>query len=500
MVNRFRVLVVAAALAAVFSLATASVAAGSVKTPHSGWLWGNPLPQGKTLYDIAFTGSRGYAVGDFGTVLRTDDGGATWLGLSTGLSTDLRHVRVIAPDSFVAAGGCALRRSDDAGASFQRLPWTASDVRCSSSIAAVFFPSSTIGYLMLDNGNILRTSDGGQTWSRRTAVPQTRATKPSSPAQPSDLYFIDEDTGIAAIGAGVVFRTKDGGNTWTLVANPPRAIRGVWFADPSNGFAVGDEGRVIKTVNGGETWDGLPLPPTKDDLLSIRCADASTCLVTTRGGHELLRTTDGGATFTSISPATKKLGAAVYASQDRAVAVGESGTTVLSNDAGDTFGPIGGALGGAFRALRASSPSVAYAFGVAGSLTRTTDGGRTWVEMDAATSDDVVDVSFPQASTGFALDAVGQLLRTDNGGKSYEILNTGATRPPDSVVAVDRRRVMLVGPVGIRRSTNGGTSFHAVHQHGITHAGFGEADNLGDFAFAWGTRAAATSTNGGKNW
>ena len=34
------------------------------------------------LFDIEFVGSRGWAVGDYGTVLRSDDGGVTWENLS----------------------------------------------------------------------------------------------------------------------------------------------------------------------------------------------------------------------------------------------------------------------------------------------------------------------------------------------------------------------------------------------------------------------------------
>ncbi|HEX8073728.1 MAG TPA: hypothetical protein VF545_01995 [Thermoleophilaceae bacterium] len=483
-----------------WALAAAGGAPAAVSVAHSGWFWGNPLPQGKSLYDVAFTGDRGYAVGDFGTVLRTDDGGAAWSGLSTGITVDLRHVRAISPDSFVVAGGCALRRSDDGGASFQRLPWTASDTRCSSPIAAVFYSSPQIGYLMLDNGNVLRTQDGGRTWSRRTAVPQTRSTNPSSQARPSDLFFTDDNTGIAAIGAGVIYRTRDGGSTWTLVAIPPREIRGLWFADQSTGYAVGDDDLAIKTVDGGQSWFPLPRPPTKDDLRSIRCADQSRCLVTTRGAHELLRTVDGGASWRSVSPATQRLFAAAFASPSRAVALGEAGTTVLSDDSGDTFRRIGGDLGGSFTALRAATPQVAYAFGNAGSLARTTDGGVTWEEMDAATSDNVVDVSFPRVGTGFALDSVGQLLRTDNGGQSYEILNTGTTTPPDAVLAVDATRVLLVGPVGMRRSVNGGNSFRAIRSKGIPKAGLGDVDHAGGFIFAWGSRAIAVSSNAGAAW
>ena len=497
--NKFALVVVA--VLATVGLAVPAVSSAGVAEGHSGWYWGNPLPQGRSLHDIAFSsGGRGYAVGDFGAVLRTDDAGSTWTGLSTGLTVDLRHVRTISPDSFVVAGGCALRRSDDGGQSFQRLPWTASDIRCTSPIAGVFFASSDVGYLMLDNGNVLRTTDGGRTWSRRTAVPLTRAVNPSSDARPSDLFFIDENTGMAAIGVGVVYRTRDGGATWTPTANPPRPIRGLWFANQNDGYGVGDGGQVIRTFDGGQSWGDRTTGATDDDLLSINCASADTCVATTRRGNELLRTTNGGLTFTSVSPATQRLFAAAFASGSRNVAVGAFGTTVVSNDEAETFTRVGDELGGSFSSLRAATPTTAYAFGRAGSLARTTDGGRTWTEMDAATSDDLVDVSFPNTTTGFALDSVGQLLRTRNSGQSYEILNTGATEPPDAVLALDESRVVLVGPVGLRRSTNGGDSFIAVRSRGTTTAGFGDIGRRGSFLFAWGSRAIAVSPNGGVGW
>ena len=496
--NKLSVVVVAV-LGLVLGLPGTSAA--GVAEGHSGWYWGNPLPQGRSLNDLAFsTGGRGYAVGDFGAILRTDDGGSTWSGVSTGLTVDLRQVRTITPDSFVVAGGCALRRSDDGGQSFQRLPWTASDLRCTSGIGAVFFPSSAVGYLMLDNGNVLRTTDGGATWARRTAVPNTRVVNPSSDARPSDLFFLDENTGFAAIGAGIIYRTTDGGSTWSPVTNPPNDVRGLWFANANDGYAVGDGAQVIKTSDGGQSWSGRDASVTDDDLLRIRCADASTCVITTRRGNELLRTTNGGDNFTSVSPANQRLFAAAFASPSRVTAVGNVGTTVVSDNAALTFSRVGDELGGAFTSLRAASPSIAYAFGRAGSLARTTDGGQTWTEMDAATSDDLIDVSFPSTTTGFALDSVGQLLRTRNSGQSYEILNTGATEAPDAVLALDESRVVLAGPVGLRRSTNGGNSFFNVTSRGTTRAGFGDIGRVGRFLFAWGSNAIAVSSNGGVGW
>ena len=54
------------------------------------------------------------------------------------------------------------------------------------------------------------------------------------------------------------------------------------------------------TTDGGATWthkfrqqDTLNVPI---ELTSIRCANATTCLVTAAAGDRLLRTTDGGDT------------------------------------------------------------------------------------------------------------------------------------------------------------------------------------------------------------
>src|SRR4051812_13860401 len=99
-------------------------AAASVTTPKSGWSWGDPLPQGSAIRALTFTSSRGYAAGDFGAVLRTDDGGATWAGLRTGVTADLSDLALITPDSLVVGGGCVLRRSDDGGRTFPRRAFT----------------------------------------------------------------------------------------------------------------------------------------------------------------------------------------------------------------------------------------------------------------------------------------------------------------------------------------------------------------------------------------
>ena len=493
-----RVSFVLAVLAAFSGLTPTAARGADVFGGHSGWIWGNPLPQGHALRSLEFAGLRGYAAGDFGTLLRTDDGGLTWQGVATGFTIDLRRVRVIAPDIVVIGGGCAVRRSDDGGASFRRLPWTASDTTCSSPVSSFSFPSPATGYLALQNGNLLRTLDGGRTWRRRTAVPGTAVTAAASKVVPRDIVFVTDDLGFAVTNAGTMFRTRDGGGTWEPVLAAGVPLDALFFTDAATGYAVGAASTLLRTTDGGRTWSARPVPVLAE-LSSIHCA-GRTCLATTARGDQILRSADAGDTWSAVVPATEPLLAAAPATPSRAVAVGIDGTVVLSDDGGALFSRVGGRVAGTFDRLQATSSATAYAYGRGGSLARTTNGGRSWDDLGAATSDAVVSVSFPRPATGFALDAVGELLRTDNAGLSWRILNTGAATPPRAVLALDPRRVLLVGPTGIRRSSTGGQTFAPVPQRSVRGAALDRVDRAGRALFASGPRAIFVSTTGGRRW
>src|SRR5262249_22966559 len=111
------VCLIAAALVAPAAASASNVQVGSAK-----WFWGNPLPQGNTLHDIAFMPgtTTGYAVGDFGTILKTTDAGSTWAGLPAGTFTSLKRVQIASDGSIIAGAGCVLRISTNAGVTFDR--------------------------------------------------------------------------------------------------------------------------------------------------------------------------------------------------------------------------------------------------------------------------------------------------------------------------------------------------------------------------------------------
>lgn len=481
-------------VAVALGLLLAPGAWAAVGVGHSGWNWGSPLPQGETIRALEFEGARGYAAGDFGTVLVSDDGGATWSGAATGVTTDLDRISIIDADSVVVSGGCVVRRSDDGGETFERLPWTASDDRCAARVLAPEFTAGGTGHLLLGDGSVLRTEDGGRTWSRRTAVPGTAAA--GGPFAPADIDFTTESTGVAATTQDRLYRTTDGALSWTLVREFAAQIKDVHFATPTVGFAVG--AALHRTNDGGATWESGAIGSFF--LSGIRCADAFTCILTTQAGTSLMRTTDGGSSLTTVNPSSTKLFAAGFATGPRTVAAGEGGAMVWSGDAGMTWAPVGERLAQSFTRIRARSASLAFAVGPKGALARSTDGGQTWSAVGVSTPENVIDISFHDGLLGYAIDDAGGVFRTANGGASWQILDTGHAATPQAVMALGPRIVLLIGGRGVLRSTDGGQSFRRVRPRIVAGARLFNVDRAGRWIFAYGSKNIVASPDRGRTW
>ena len=490
--------------ALVAATVVALAAAAPVRTSQSGWFWGSPLPQGNSLTTVDFSGGRGYAVGEFGTILRTDDGGTNWSGIRTGLTEDFTRLEVLDADTFVAGGGCTLLRSDDGGQTLRRLRFNPS-ATCGSPLAAMHFANKDVGYLIRADGAVLRTEDGGSRFASRAGIPA------SSGGPPNDVWFTSPDTGVVATGAdslGRIYRTTDGGASWNE-AHTSQAIRSIYFVSSTVGYAVG-RNTILKTENGGAIW--VPQGSPAVDWKSVRCADELHCIVVGVGGG-LFYTEDGFDTepkAAGLEPAcegcpviliTVGADAAAFQSATRVVSVGALEDMGFSNNAGKTYTFFGRSLSNNYTRLRLTSPSTVFAPGTGGSVAVTTDSGASWNRLGVPTTNDIVDVAFPTAGLGYAVDTEGAVFRTDNGGGSWAILGESGVVPRAMTASVDGNVVILIGPRGARRSANGGANFDPVESPVVENAGLDDVDRTGDgVIYASGKRALVFSTNEGQTW
>ncbi len=489
----------ALAASALAAAAVPAVASAGVQVGASGWQWGNPLPQGNTLRAMSFApGGTGYAAGDFGTLLKTVDGGTTWAGLRVGTFTNLTTVQAVDANTVVAGGGCVARRSTDGGQTFTRIAFTPVEAACKEQLVALSFVSPTTGFLLLTDGTVLETQDGGTEFTQRTAVPGTRAA--GGAAQPTDVAFVGDATGFAVSSEGKVFETTDAGVSWKVVSDTARKVSDITFVTPQVGYAVGDGGLFLRTDDGGATWTPKALG-TSANLTAVNCVSTALCVIATQKGDLLVRTADAGATATFVSPATDPIFAAAFASPTRVAAGGANGASVVSDDAGLNFTPIGGRLTGRYSEIRAGGQAgTAFAPGADGALAKTVDGGRTWTAGNVATSEDVRDVSFPSADVGYALDASGGLFRTSSGGAAWKTLDPGTTARAAAVLAPSANTVLSVGPTGLRRSTDGGGTFDAVTDRTVSRSRLSGIDQAKGALVVWGDQDVARSTDRGRTW
>ena len=484
----------AALLAVIPALAPASVQVGS-----SGWQWGNPLPQGNTLRSISFAGLDGYAAGDFGTLLRTTDGGTTWSGLLSGTFTNLAEVQAIDAQSVFAAGGCVARRSDDGGATFTRVAFTPVESSCKEQFAAGWFINRLTGFLALTDGTILRTDNNGDTFAQKNPLPGTRA--PGGRATPVDLRFLTDQIGVGATSDGKLYRTTDGANSWTLVGR--HGPRHALVLLPRRQQRLRGRRRLALPRHQGRRRDldaqGHRDPADQPALDPVRDAEALRHDHRRRHGARAHRRRRRYGQARQPLPGPDLRGGLRFAHAHRRGRRDRRDGGLRRRRAdlrADRRAPERDLHARARRRPERQRRSLP---GDNGSLAKTTDGGKTWTRGNVATSEDVSDVAFPTALVGYALDSSGGLFRTNDGGATWKTLDTGTTARPFELAAPTTSTVILAGPTGLRRSTDSGNTFSAV-KGDVAKAKLDAIDRAGSALFASGSRDLLRSTDRGKTW
>ena len=210
--------------------AVARCSAELVRTTSAGQIWDNrDLPlAGADFHLERFGVANGWVGGTLsggvGTeMLGTPDGGATWRALALpcqGGSSRFDFISATAgwlicsPSSSKTTGGAVgqIYQTVDAGRSWTDLgvvsdPSTPSTVRGAAApdpIGGLRFSSPDRGWLVLADGRLFATDDGGQSWRKELTVA----------AGGRDVQFVTPTTGWI-LGQNQIWWTADAGKTWT---------------------------------------------------------------------------------------------------------------------------------------------------------------------------------------------------------------------------------------------------------------------------------------------
>lgn len=239
--------------------------AGTIRrTGDGGATWTLQFTAGQYLRSIEFIDAQhGYCGSLSGSLFRTVDGGATWTdvaplispqppgicGLSAPTPTTIYGVGLWASPAYVVKSG-------DGG-----LSWTSIDMSAhATALVDVHFTSADTGFVTGtaapagNGGVILYTTDGGLTWQPKHLTGVT-----------SDIVWkiqrLDADHWYASVYSEPVnddtrlLRSTDGGQTWSTIvaANSYTYVEVVGFVDTLRGW-VGGGNLLYGTTDGGLTW------------------------------------------------------------------------------------------------------------------------------------------------------------------------------------------------------------------------------------------------------
>ncbi|MEK9136407.1 MAG: YCF48-related protein [Bacteroidota bacterium] len=290
-------------------------------------------PTAASLHHLSFTDSLiGWAAGDSGVILRTTTGGEQWIIQPTGVSTEIvdlfflnRNLGwALTWNQELPPYGTTVLKTTNGGATWVARSYPQQDV----FIKSIHFLDSSRGFAGGYPRILVRTTDGGDSWFQAQVIPE-----PCSALPVIDFDFTSDRHGCASGGlidiAGPIWKTTDYGQTWSVFCISSEPVERIIMFDSLNIIGIGGDfehgSSVVRTTNGGENWTYTAVIPLGvAHALSFRTRSegwSSVALV-----RQFLFTSDGGENWITLpTPENAQINDLVFTDSLHGYAVGMGG-------------------------------------------------------------------------------------------------------------------------------------------------------------------------------
>jgi photosystem II stability/assembly factor-like uncharacterized protein len=489
-------------LLVVFLLSANAVSAQS-------WKLVSPLPTANPIYDIQFVDDDlVFAVGYNSQFLKSTDGGLNWSISTVSAAAGASLLQVGFVNSSVGyvtiQGEPGILKTTDGGQT-----WSSAN----GGVFGISGPASynrALSLQVLDANNVFvlapynayRTTNGGTSWTNINPF--------TSPSQLRDVFFFNSNDGYI-LDANGMYVTDDGGVSWDQLTDYV-GTRGskLFFLDTNNGWVLQNTNSTVSngvhvTTDGGTTWNEYTF--TGGYFTAKDFVFTSTSSGKILDGNKILITSDGGQNWTIDGYVSSDYTAmSLNQSKDKFILAGANGSIGWYDAGGNHTTISNGIVDGYVYDILFQDLSNGYVLDQS-KILKTTNGGASWTSFDLSpffTSYEYRDVDFPTATVGYMVGNENKVLKTTNGGLSWAestAIGTGG-HYFQQVRFVSANTGWAIGSASeIYKTTNGGTSWTAqtapTASVYLRTAFFLDANNG---YVAGGNGSIFKTSNGGTNW
>lgn len=400
--------------------------------------------------------TRGWIVGSNGTILVTENNGATWKDKQNVTQEFLRKTHAVEGGMRGWAVGTngTIVVTDNGG----KL-WNIQEVETKHNLNDVLFSEDgNHGWIIGNSGTIITTTNTGKSWNIQQLAIGTDL---------NDIHLTNKDQTIWLAGSkGTIAFSTDGGRSWDIKQIDEKAdFSGIHFSkNGQRGWVVGSGGKIFSTDNGGTSWREIS-SDTKESLSGVYLANDGLRGWIYGASGVLLTTLNGGQTWNKTDIKTKARIYSLRFAKDKSSGwlIGRGGTILITIDEGDSWQAKNGGAKSAFNGVHFDRDNQnGWIAGGDGTLLSTRDRGATWHFRDTNPGPSLYQVLFlHEADRGWIVGNHGIIRFTMDGGLTWGSQESQTPEPLSSIhFSKEGLRGWTVGNNGtIRFTTDGGKSW-----------------------------------------
>ena len=214
----------------------------------------------------------GFASGYDGKLIMTSDGGTTWLVKDTKTTVPLLSIDFIDnKKGFVVGEESVMLKTTDGGTSWNKVSLNLSE---KIELNAIKFVNDTIGFA-IGNYTILKTIDAGETWD------STNISNLNGDMR--EIDFNGTQFGLIICTFGQIISTSDWGESWNIISSiSENGTTSISITNDNTVYASGNT-KILKSTDLGQTWIELAASPS--DNFSINFISNDIGLAVGRGNY-----------------------------------------------------------------------------------------------------------------------------------------------------------------------------------------------------------------------